>query len=302
MNEALNKLQDTTSIASRAMKFKLSRGGTKRRVRDKDAEALLKNQLGDEGQIVSRELFKGKNKVSEYQGLANEMHGYHVKATLPFGDDSSRVLLNTNYFNYTTKMTNYISQLAQWRYTIIATWDQLVQDDITARNNALTAAGNAPLAKVSDYPTRASMENRLYVTWFPEPINTVNDFRFDLPADMLEVVDKQFADMIETASRERFTRMLNPVSAFIGKLEKYTGEKGQRWYDSFVENLASLPDEIAALNIKDEPMVDKFLSDIQALIAPHAANQETLKDDKYARDEMKKKLEALEAGLKGYAW
>jgi hypothetical protein len=302
MNEALNKLQDTTSIASRAMKFKLSRGGTKRRVRDKDAEALLKNQLGDEGQIVSRELFKGKNKVSEYQGLANEMHGYHVKATLPFGDDSSRVLLNTNYFDYTTKMNNYISQLAQFRYVILASWDQLVQDDINSRNNALIAAGNAPLAKVSDYPTRHSMENRLYVTWFPEPISTVNDFRFDLPADMLEVVDKQFADMIETASRERFTRMLNPVSAFIGKLERYTGEKGQRWYDSFVENLASLPEEIAALNIKDEPMVDKFLSDIQALIAPHAANQETLKEDKHARDEMKRKLEALEAGLKGYAW
>jgi hypothetical protein len=223
MNEAMNKLQDTTSIASRAMKFKLSRGGTKRRVRDKDAEALLKNQLGDEGQIVSRELFKGKNKVSEYQGLANEMHGYHVKATLPFGDDSSRVLLNTNYFDYTTKMNNYISQLAQFRYVILASWDQLVQDDINSRNNALTAAGNAPLAKVSDYPTRHSMENRLYVTWFPEPISTVNDFRFDLPADMLEVVDKQFADMIETASRERFTRMLNPVSAFIGKLEKDTG-------------------------------------------------------------------------------
>jgi len=32
-------LQETTSIANRAMKFKLSRGGTKRRIRDKDAEA-----------------------------------------------------------------------------------------------------------------------------------------------------------------------------------------------------------------------------------------------------------------------
>ncbi len=50
-------------IANRAMKFRLSRGGTKRRVRDKDAEALVKQTLGDEGQIVSRQLFKDKNSL-----------------------------------------------------------------------------------------------------------------------------------------------------------------------------------------------------------------------------------------------
>jgi hypothetical protein len=304
MNDITNvaKLQETTDIANRAMKFRLSRGGTKRRVRDKDAEALVKQTLGDEGQIVSRELFKGKNAVSDYQALANEMHGYHVKSTLPFGDDSSRVLLNAQYFTYTTEMNNYISQLAQKRSYILANWDNLVIADIQTRNAALVAAGNKPIASVTDYPTRANMDNRLYVTWFPEPIASTGDFRFQLPPEMLDVVDRQFKDMVEVASRERFTRMLTPISAFIGKLEKYTGEKGQRWYDSFVENLAALPDEISALNIKDEPEVDRFLKEIGELVAPHAANQETLKEDQSARDEMKKKLEALEQGLKGYAW
>lgn len=297
----IKAINETTSIANRAMKFRLSRGGTKRRVRDKDAEAIIKQQLGDEGQIVSRQLFKDKgNLVNQYQNKANEMYAFHVKSTLPFGDDSSRVLPNTSYFDYTQKMQDFISELSVMRSQILSTWDTLIQNDINARNADLAAQGKPQLAQVSDYPTVQQMENTLYVAWFPEPISTVNDFRFNLEPAMLEVAQRQFDDMVEQCSRERFNRMLTPVSAFIEKLNNYKGDKGQRWYDSFVENLAALPQEIKALNIVDDPNVDSFLDQIDTIIRPYAPNPSALKEDAHARDEIKKKLEALESGLKGY--
>ena len=142
MNAPINAalLQETTSIKNRAMKFRLSRGGTHRRVRDKDAEALVKKTLGDEGQIVSRELFTGKNYLTEYQTLAGEMYSYHVKATLPFGDDGSRLLPNQAYFDYTSKMGNYISRLDNLKGLIVTNWGAMVQTDINARNSRLINA------------------------------------------------------------------------------------------------------------------------------------------------------------------
>lgn len=294
-------LQETTSIANRAMKFRLSRGGTKRRVRDKDAEAMVKNALGDQGQIVSRKLFNDEgNLVGQYQNKSNEMYAYHVKATLPFGDDTSRVLPNTLYFPYTQKMNDFISELAVLRSRILPTWDAIVLADITSRNLELAAQGKPQSAHVSDYPTVQQMENALYVSWFPEPISTVNDFRFQLSPEMLDVAQKQFDDMVTACSNARFVRVLTPISRMIEKLNEYKGDKGQRWYDSFVDNIAAMPEEVRALNIIDDPVLDAFLQQIDSIILPCTLNPSLLKEDAFARDELKKKLESLESGLKGY--
>lgn len=296
-------IQETTSIANRAMKFRLSRGGTAKRVRDKDAEALVKSQLGDEGQIVSRELFSDKtNLVYQYQTVGNEMYTYHIKATLPFGDDSSRLLPNAAYFDYTSTMGGYISKLDNLKVQILATWDALVQADMTARNNRLTSQGKSPTAKVEDYPTQQQMDYRLYVNWYPEPVSTSGDFRFSLPQEMLARVDQQLESLVAEAGRELYVRMLRPVSAFVEKLNKFTGDKGQRFHTSFVDNLNALSKELPHLNVNDDPQVTALLGQIDAIIKPYAFAPELLKDDEFARSQVKARLEQLEVTLKGYAF
>lgn len=297
------KLQEDTSIANRAMKFRLSRGGTAKRVRDKDAEALVKSTLGDEGQIVSRELFKDKgNLVYQYQAVGNEMYCYHIKSTLPFGDDSSRLLPNAAYFDYTSEMQGYISKLDGLRSQILASWPMLVQRDMLSRDAAMQAQGRQPSSKVEDYPTLQQMESRLYVNWYPEPVMTSGDFRFALPPDMLAKVDEQINALVADAGKELYVRMLKPVSAFIGKLNSFTGDKGQRWHDSFIDNLNGLSKELPKLNVNDDPVVTSLLQQIDAIVKPYVFQPDALKEDEFARSQVKAKLEALEAQLKGYAF
>ena len=297
------KLQEDTSIANRAMKFRLSRGGTARRVRDKDAEQLVKATMGDEGQIVSRETFKDKgNLVYQYQAVGNEMYAYHVKSTLPFGDDSSRLLPNAAYFDYTTEMQGFISRLDGLRSRILASWPVLVSNDMLSRDNAMLAQGRQPSSKVEDYPTLQQMESRLYVNWYPEPVMTSGDFRFALPPDMLAKVDEQICALVADAGRELYVRMLKPVSAFIGKLNSFTGDKGQRWHDSFIDNLNGLSKELPKLNVNDDPVVTSLLQQIDAIVKPYAFQPDALKEDEFARNQVKAKLEALEVQLKGYAF
>ena len=300
-NEA-GKILEETSIANRAMKFRLSRGGTAKRVRDHDAEALVKSQLGDEGQIVSRELFTDTgNLVYQYQQLGNTMYAFHVKSTLPFGDDGFRLLPNTAYFSYTTQMQNYISQLDQLKAQIVAQWDSLVQADVNIRNARLISQGKPASAKVEDYPTVQQMEARLYINWFPMPVTTSNDFRFELPPEMLARVDSQIDALVQEAGKELYVRMLNPVTAFINKLNKFTGDRGQRWHDSFLENLQALSTDLPRLNVNEDPQVDAMLTQIQDIVKPYVFQPDALKEDALLRAEVKGRLEALEAQLKGYA-
>jgi len=294
-------LQETTSIANRAMKFRLSRGGTAKRIRDHDAEKLVKQQLGDEGQIVSRETFTDKNNpVYQYQAKGNEMYTYHIKSTLPFGDNGDRLLPNAAYFDYTSTMGNYISFLENLKTQILATWPQLVQDDINTRNARLIAQGKPPTAKVEDYPTKQQMDYRLYVNWYPEPVSTSGDFRFTLPQEMLQRVDQQLESLVAEAGRELYVRMLRPVSAFVEKLNKFTGDKGQRWHDSFVVQLNALSKELPHLNVNDDPNVTAMLQQIDTIIKPYAFAPDALKEDPVARESLKVKFAALEKQLQGY--
>ena len=294
-------IMEETSIATRAMKFTLSRGGTAKRVRDRDAETLVKQQLGDEGQIVSRELFSDKtNLVYQYQEVGNQMYTFHIKSTLPFGDGGQRLLPNAAYFDYTSTMGGYISRLDNLKVQIMAQWDQLVLNDVTVRNARLTNQGKPPTAKVEDYPTMQQMDYRLYVNWYPEPVSTSGDFRFSLPPEMLQRVDQQLESLVAEAGRELYVRMLKPVSAFVEKLNKFTGDKGQRWHDSFVDNLNALSKELPHLNVNDDPQVTALLGQIDAIVKPYAFAPELLKDDEFARSQVKARLEQLEVTLKGY--
>lgn len=295
------KLLDTIDISSRAMKFKLSRGGTSKRIRDKDAEDRLKSATGEDGWLASRPIFKDKQSlVYKYQALANEMYAYHIRATLPF-DESSRLLPNTAYFDYTAKMQKYIDDLAAMKSLIVAQWDRLVGQDVLTRNDAKVMAGKTPDASVADYPTADTMRNTLQVTWYPEPIATANDFRFNIPPEMLARVEQQLAEAAAEAVRDVYVRMLKPVTAFVEKLDKFTGDKGQRWHDSFIDNLNALSSEIPKLNINDDPEVTHMLDQISAIVRPYAFQPDALKADPVARADVKAKLAALESKIKGYA-
>ncbi len=292
---------NASNISNRAMKVHLHRGGTAKRVRDKDAEQLVKSTLGDEGQIVSRELFKSKTTpLAKYQQIGNEMYAYHVKATLPFGDDGGRLIPTTAYLDYTTKMQAYLQQQKDLAIDIIGNWQQLVLADVRDRNNSLYTQGKPQNASESDYPTASQIASKLYVKWYPEPVSTSNDFRFEVPDDLKRALDAQLDEYVAAAGKEVYVRMLDPVSAFVEKCGKYTGEKGQRWHDSFVDNLSALQTELAPLNINDDPQVSEFLKKIDDIIRPYALTPAAIKDDPVARSAMRAKFAELESSLKGY--
>jgi len=292
-----------TSISLRAMKFKLQRGGVRRSARDKDAEEVIKSLKGDEGQIVSRKLFLNKNSpVQKYQQKANEMYQYHIANTLPCGDDATRLMKNSIYFEYTGRMRQSISELELLKQTIVgseATYANVVCDDVTERNNHLTAQGKPATATQEDYLPFDEMARRLYVTWYPEPISTSGDFRFEIPDEMKHRCDEQLAQMLEDAKADLYARMLAPMKAFVEKLTVPIGEDGSVFRNTLVSNLADLVDHLPRLNLDDDSRVAGAIKALSETIEPYAGNPDALRESPAVRSKAKADVETLMSQLSG---
>lgn len=301
-NDIGNIVGNMPTIANKAMKVKLSRGTGYARIRDKEAEKLVKDQLGDQGQTVTKAIFKDKNcLIYRRAQLANEMYLYHVDNTLPHTDDGWRVLPNTLYLEYTTQMGAYAQQLQLMEQQIVGTYHQLVATDIAQRNASLAAQGKAPAATTADYPTLDHMKRLLYVQYYFEPINTASDFRYEMDQADKARLDDLVREIEDNAKRDLYTRMLDPMKAFVDKLSVYKGEKGQRLHDSVVTNINDMLTKLPRLNIDGDPVLQQMLDEVKVLIDPYKFNTDALREDDHVRDAAREKMQKLMDRYAGYA-
>ena len=292
-----------TGIESRAMKFKLQRGGVRKSTRDKDAEELVKQIKGDEGQIVSRKLFQNKDSpVQKYQQKSNEMYQYHIANTLPFGDDSTRLMKNSLYFEYTGRMTAFIQELDRLKQQIVgdqSVYQHVIDDDIIARNQSLYAQAKSPTANQTDYLSFDEMERRLYITWYAEPIATSGDFRFEIPDEMKKALDDNLSNALREAKEELRGRLMGPMKALVDKLAVPIGEEGCVFRNTLVTNLTEMVDQLPHLNLDDDPEIEAVRQKLADIIKPYEGRENELRLFSGPRSKAKQDVEQLMKDLSG---
>lgn len=297
------QLTEEVSIANRAMKAVFHRGvGAARRVRDQAAEAAVKQQFGDEGQIVTRKLFANKaSLIYKRNQIANEMYAFHMKHTLPHGDDGSRLLPNVMYFEYVQKMGAFEQQLKALDAQILATYDQLVQEDVAFRVAALIAQGKQNVMVLPDeYPSKDQIAGYLYVSWHLEPIATANDFRYQVDPVIVDRLNGRLKKMEDDIRFEFVRRLADPMKHFVEKLSVSIGTQGSIFRDSLIENLNELVQLLPKLNVNNDPRLTELLNGIDAVIRPYVFAPDVLRENQAARESARDKMKALLEKLDGY--
>jgi len=302
MNDTMNIIDAMPTIAAKAMKVKLSRGTGYARIRDKDAERLIKSTLGDEGQTVTKAVFQNKQcLIYRRAQTAAEMYAYHIKNTLPHSDDGWRVLPNALYLEYSNTMSNYASTLQVMQQNIINNYDTLVATDIAERNAHLSSQSKAPVAALGDYPTRDHMAKLLYVQYYFEPISTANDFRYDMsPTDKLRL-NELVAGIEANAKADLYSQMLQPMQQFVTRMTTFKGEKGERLHATIVTNINDMLTHLPKLDLNGDETLAAMLEEVKKVVTPLVFNPSALKEDAVLRDEAKAKMEAIMARYAGYA-
>jgi hypothetical protein len=306
----INQITETTSIASKAMKVKLTRGTGMARRRDHAAEAAVKEQFGED-MTVTKALFKDKNNPIFKRGqVASEMYAYFTKYTLPHSDDGWRILPNNLYFEVSTKLGDYASSLEHFDRVIVGNYDYIVQKDIDLRRGPWLVAYSKALADGrplppepcgNDYPTLEHIKRLLYVRYYFEPISTANDFRYMVTEQDKTRLSELLTTIEENARVSLYERMLEPMKRFVDKLAVPIGQEGSIFRDSLIGNLNELLCVLPRLNMNNDAHVQKALDDLKALVTPYVFNPSQLREDQTVRDTARAKMEALMSSLEGYA-
>lgn len=296
------QLTEEVSIANRAMKAVFHRGvGAARRIRDEAAEAAVKQQFGDEGQIVTRKLFANKaSLIFKRNQIANEMYTYHMKLTLPHGDDGSRLLPNGVYFDYTTEMSAFETQLKALDSQILVQYDQLVDEDVKFRVAALIAQGKTPAVDRAEYPSKERIEGYLYAQWHLEPIATANDFRYQVDPSIVERLNGRLKQMEDDLRFEFVRRLADPMKRFVEKLSVGIGEQGSIFRDSMIENLNELVQLLPKLNVNNDARLTELIDGVNAIIKPYVFAPDVLRESPAARELARDKMKTLLEKLSGY--
>lgn len=299
-----HQLLEDTNIASRAMKAVFHRGiGAARRTRDLEAEQLVKEKFGDQGQLVTRRLFiDASGPVHRRAQKANEMYQYHMRSTLPHTDDGSRLLPNNLYFEYTQTMGRYEHEIRNLDQEILLNYDALVQKDVSLRNVVAAQQNKPQTASAADYPTPEQMKRYLYVEWRLEPVATANDFRYQVDESVKQRLEESLKQVAADAKADIFARMAEPMKRFVEKLSVPIGEKGSIFRDSLIENLNELVDTLPKLNFDDDPRVKEVVEELRKLVTPYVYNPSALREQPEVRQSARDKMAELQKRLEGYGW
>ncbi len=298
------------TLASRAMKVKLTRGTGMARVRDRNVENQVREQFGED-MTVTKQLFKDKNNpIFKRSQVASEMYQYFVKYTLPHSDDGWRILPNNLYFEVSNKLGDYAASLERFDNNIITNYDAIVDHDIDLRRvqwvhaySKAVADNRQPPPKpcVKDYPTLDHIKRLLYVRYYFEPISTANDFRYMVTEQDKTRLSELLTTIEENARVSLYERMLEPMKRFVDKLAVPIGQEGSIFRDSLIGNLNELLCVLPRLNMNNDAHVQKALDDLKALVTPYVFNPSQLREDQTVRDAARAKMEALMSSLEGYA-
>lgn len=307
--QQIEQTLSNNSLAARAMKVKLTRGTGIARMRDKQIEAQVNAQFGDDFTVTKKVFKNPNNPIVKRAKLAGEMYAYFTKYTLPHSDDGWRILPNNLYFEVSSQLANYASMLEQYDRDITSNYDHHVQADINLRMpNWYTAAAEAqarglpqpPMPCTGDYPTLDHMKRLLYVRYYFEPISTANDFRYMVTDQDKNRLNELLMQVETKAKAWVYEQMLDPMKAFIAKLSVPIGQEGSIFRDSLVGNLNELLGRLPKLNIDGDPHVQQTLDSLKQIITPYVFNPSQLREDQTVRDNARAKMEQLAQQLEGY--
>ncbi len=225
-----------------------------------------------------------------------EMRNRHYELTLPWGDDSSRIITSAGFMRYRNEMQAYTAQLEPMFRDFIDRYPTLVSEARVLLNGLYDA---------SEYPTMDQLERRFYARIKVKPIPDSGDFRVNLGASEVDAIRQQ----IESDARSAVTdamkltgeRIRETVGHMASKLKAYSvTDKGVSgiFRDSLIGNVRDLVDALPGLNIAGDAGLDALIDEMRRDLTAHDAD--TLRTQDAVRETVAQKADDILGRLAQY--
>jgi hypothetical protein len=241
---------------------------------------------------TKKNLFAGTSLRKDIEKFAARVRLYHNQHTLPWADKGERLLPTRLFMDYKTTMNAFEQTFDTLCSNFYIEYPRLVAEAPQALQG---------LYKAEDYPPLDDVKMKFGFRRTVKPVPEAGDFRLDVPADDLrELVvsfETQQQQKLAEACREPWDRLHAELLAISKKLTDVDGEDKRRYHDSLISNPLELCQLLTKLNITNDPQLEEARKQLELTML--GANIESIKEDAFARQEVKSKVDDI---LKKFQW
>jgi hypothetical protein len=287
MNDRVDQAA-VTPLAAKAMLVKLTTQRPTTQRREKDAEAVIQQQMGDSSLTVSSHIFKDKaNPVRRCINNAGGVYSYHIARTLAWQDRGPRLLPIEQYEKYTADMRKLIGDVDSEVHALGSVYDGLVLQDIASREKPGVVRDFA-----CEYPSYEDFRSKMKFEFLFLPLPDTSHFLFDVSDEDKAKLAEFTVSVEQQAKQELAQRMKEPLVHLVAKLKKSIGSEGAIFRDSAIENIVEQCEIAESLCMGDEAML-AMVYEVRVAIRPHALAMNQLRESPIVRAEAATKLEAV---------
>jgi len=277
--------QKESAISKRAMLVTVTVHRWKPQVTD---EVVSKKVAEDHGAKSTagkyRKRLFPKDTFFDTASIENEIRREFWDRTLPWSDDSGRILLNVGYLPFTQKINELTDKFnAEWRKVLAS----------PEAYKALIERAEKEFGTLFDpalYPSYEDACAKFGVTVRVKPIPTGQDLRVDVGDQELERLQRELNEdaqkTIQEAMKTVWGRLSEVVEHMVKRLNAYsidpeTGKTQNTFRDSLVTNITELLDLLPSLNVTQDSKLFEFEQAIRKTLVVHPAS--VLRDDEKIR-------------------
>jgi len=234
---------------------------------DKNAtdEVVVSKRAGaKDAARVNKHLLAGRNELDVIQKHVNAVRTYVYENTLPWSDTGIRLLPTSKFMDFNDRMGKLEEEFVE-----------LVNDFVQVYPSLITAQAMAlgDMFDRNEYPSAGEMSHKFSFRLNFMPVPKAGDFRVDVGNEAQEELQKKLAKLaderIELAMKEARERLKSHLERMMERLkvEEVNGKVTKsRIHDSLVEGGLELCDVLKALNLTNDPVLEKARATLERLL------------------------------------
>ena len=278
------------SIATKCMTVNLQIGTWNAQRLDKSASAAVTSNAGaaNDAARVNKHLIP-KESLKPIITAANALRSHFYDKTLPWKDNGDRLLTRKMYQPFLEEHSRLLGNFND------AVEHFITVEYLAARERACFRMGS--LFNMDDYPHPDHLRRRFYVNLDLDAVTEAGDFRVDLDKAELDHIrgdiEAGLNRRIETAMRDVWQRLSTILGHFADKMAS-----DSVFRNSTVSNLEEIVAMLPALNVTDDPELDRIGSEIRTYIIGY--QPEDLRKDADIRSTAATQAQRIMDDMKGF--
>lgn len=225
--------------------------------------------------------------LSKVRRAITELRNFHNTNTLPWQDDSTRILSTANFFTYQEGLTVRREAFEREVRQFITSFPAWIQH---ARQT------KGALFRESDYPRLSALENKFSVSVSMLPFPDVSDFRVDLEASQLEFVQRQAQQTIEQSIASATQHAIATLRDRVELLYTALASPTQIFRDATFQSVIDTTELISRLNIANNQQLNLAIDAVRNALS--GLHPELLRTNPHVRQQCAANLYSIINALK----